>query len=207
MVVLALLCAAFLLGTLPTGLWVGRLKGVDVRRHGSGNVGATNVVRVVGKLPGTLVLAVDLFKGWLPVVWLGSFGLGWGVGLDPETFRMLLGGAAIAGHIWNPFLKFKGGRGVATALGVLLGLSPVVGLASLGVWLAVAYGTRYVSVASITAAVLAPFWMMFLGAPAVWVIGGIVLGIVIVLRHRENILRLLRGDENRFGKRKDSQQK
>ena len=199
---LALLCGAYLLGAFPTGILMGRLvKGVDVRQHGSGNVGATNVYRVVGKFPGLLVLVIDTAKGWFPVAvmvsWIGPDGRG----LPIETIRIFFGMAAVAGHIWNPFLQFQGGKGVATALGVLLGLDARVVLATTAVWLLLALTTRYVSVASIGAALAAPFVMAFLGLPILWVFGGIAVSLSIIARHRPNILRLLHGEERRFGRK------
>jgi glycerol-3-phosphate acyltransferase PlsY len=200
MILLSLLCATYLMGGFPTGLIVGKLfKGVDVRRYGSGNVGATNVLRVVGKLPGLLVLLVDTAKGWAPVTFFGSLASTSGMHPHPETARILLAVASVSGHIWNPFLQLQGGRGVATGLGVLLGLDNRVGLAVLGVWLVVVAVTRYVSVASITAALAAPFLMLFLGRPLSWVWGAIGIGLAIIARHRPNILRLLQGEEHRFG--------
>lgn len=188
---IALLCGAYLLGAFPTGVLMGRLvKGVDVRRHGSGNVGATNVYRVVGKIPGLLVLLMDAAKGWFPVAVMA-----------PEGLKILFGAAAVAGHIWNPFLQFQGGKGVATALGVLLGLDARVALATTAVWLLVALTSRYVSVASIAAALAAPFVMAFLGLPLGWIFGSIAVSLSIIARHRPNILRLLHGEEPRFGKK------
>ena len=193
------LCAAYLIGSIPTGLWMGRLlKGVDVRRFGSGNVGATNVYRVVGKLPGLMVLLVDAAKGWVPVVLLAGPACGGGEGLGPESLKILLGMAAVAGHIWNPFLQFRGGRGVATGLGVLFALDPRVGACSLGVWLTTLVLTRYVSVASITAAFCAPFLILFLGHSTLWVLGGVAVSLAIIARHRPNLLRLLQGEEHRI---------
>lgn len=190
MIGFALLCAAYLLGSIPTGVLVGRFKGIDVRRRGSGNVGATNVARVVGKVPGLLVLIVDVAKGWVPVAVLGSWG---------PTSTILLGMAAVAGHIWNPFLQFQGGKGVATAFGVLLGLDLRVAVGTLGVWIAAAAVTRYVSVASVSAALAAPFLMLFLGLPASWVLGAIGVGLAVMARHRPNFLRLIHGEEHRIG--------
>ena len=198
----ALLCSSYLLGAFPTGILMGRLvKGVDVRQHGSGNVGATNVYRVVGKLPGGLVLMIDAAKGWFPVAVMAGWAASDAGGIPLETIRISFGAAAVAGHIWNPFLQFQGGKGVATALGVLLGLDPRVALATTAVWLLVALTTRYVSVASIAAGVAAPFVMAFLGLPLFWVFGGIAVSLSIIARHRPNILRLLHGEEHRFGKK------
>ena len=203
MILIPVLCGAYLLGSVPTGLLIGRLlKGVDVRQHGSGTVGATNVYRVVGKLPGLIVLLVDTVKGWFPVALLAGWSMQWGVTASADTVKILLGLAAVAGHIWNPFLQFKGGRGVATSLGVLLGLSPAVGLSTLAVWIIVVLFTRYVSIASVAAALAAPFLMAFFGLPTRWVLGGILVGLAVIARHRPNILRLLHGEEHQFGKPK-----
>ncbi len=195
--------ASYLLGAIPTGLLVGRLKGIDVRKQGSGNIGATNVARVVGKLPGLFVLLVDAAKGWLPVAVLAPLAVSSQGRVSPELVKVLLGVAAVAGHIWNPFLQFKGGRGVATSLGVLLGLDLRVGLAVLGVWLAVVWWTRYVSVGSVAAALAAPFLMMWMGLPTVGILGGIGISLAIIARHRPNILRLLHGEENRVGQKRE----
>jgi len=205
MIIFGVICGAFLLGAIPTGLIVARLtRGVDVRKQGSGNVGATNVYRVVGKLPGIFVLAVDVVKGVVPVKFLAPAAIGWGAQIAPETLPLLLGVAAIAGHVWNPFLGFKGGKGVATALGVLSALDLRVGLGVLVVWGIAAFWSRTVSVASIAAAVASPFLMAFLGLPTTWVLGGVGVSLVIIARHRPNILRLLHGEENRIGKQPSS---
>lgn len=199
MIALSAVCLAYLLGAIPTGLIAGRLKGIDVRQHGSGNVGATNVARVVGKLPGLLVLLIDAAKGWLPVTLVASRAISMGVGIPADSFRILLGVTAVAGHIWNPFLQFRGGRGVATGLGVLIGLDWKVGLGSFIVWIIVALATHYISVASISAAVGACFFMAFLGHSALSVWGAIGVALAIIWRHRPNILRLLHGEEHRIG--------
>ena len=200
MVLLSAICAAYLMGSIPTGLIAGRLKGVDVRRHGSGNVGATNVARVVGKLPGLIVLLVDAAKGWLPVTLLASKAAELGAPLPLDTLRIALGSAAVAGHIWNPFLQFQGGKGVATALGVLMGLDWRIGSCLIAVWGAAAFFSRYVSVASMLAALAAPFLMVFLGEPVSWVFGAIGVSLAILWRHRPNILRLLHREEHRIGR-------
>lgn len=201
MILLASVCLAFLLGSIPTGLWMGRLKGLDIREHGSGNVGATNVYRVAGKLPALVVLAVDLAKGWVPVAVVAPKAIALGVGISAESTKILLAVAAVGGHIWNPWLQFKGGRGVATGLGVLLGLDPRVGWSALGVWVATAWFTRYVSVSSIAAAFSAPFLMVILNLPSLWVVGAVAVSLNIIARHRPNILRLLHGEEPRIGSR------
>ncbi|MBI3323635.1 MAG: glycerol-3-phosphate 1-O-acyltransferase PlsY [Candidatus Omnitrophica bacterium] len=195
------LCLSYLLGSVPTGLLVVRLtRGLDVRKHGSGNVGATNVARVAGKLPGLFVLVVDLLKGWVPVGVVAGQAWVLGAGVSAGSLKILLGLAAVSGHIWNPFLQFKGGKGVATALGVLLGLDPRVGLASLAIWIGVFLATRYVSVASISAAFCAPFLITLFGLPAAWTLGAIAVALSIIARHRPNLLRLLHGEEHRAGR-------
>ena len=199
MILLPLLCVSYLLGSIPAGFVIGKLKGIDVRSQGSGNVGATNVNRVVGKLPGLVVLVVDVWKGWFPASVLGSLAAAHGAS-SPATARILLGLAAVAGHIWNPFLNFKGGKGVAAALGVLLGLNPLLAAAAVGVWIAAAAATRYVSVASVSAAVSAPFIMLLIGSPTAWILGGIAVALAITARHRSNFLRLLHGEEHRLGR-------
>ena len=200
MILVTALCVAYLLGSIPTGLIVVRFtKGLDIRQHGSGNVGATNVYRIGGKLPGLFVLVVDLLKGWAPVTVVAGQAIALGAGISAEWVKILLGTAAVSGHIWNPFLQFKGGKGVATALGVLLGLDPRVGLACLAVWIGVVLLTRYVSVGSISAAFFAPFVMALLGLPTVWILGAIAVALAVIARHRPNLLRLLHGEEHRVG--------
>lgn len=195
MIALGAICLAYLLGAFPTGLLVGRwVGGVDIRRHGSGNVGATNVTRVIGQLPGLIVLGVDLAKGWLPVAMWAE---------KAHASAILLGMAAVAGHIWNPFLRFQGGKGVATGLGVLLALDWRVGLGCAVVWTAAVLWTRYVSVASSAAALAAPFWMVFWGLPISWVFGTMGVSLAILGRHRLNFLRLLQGEESRIGLKKN----
>lgn len=201
MIVAAALCVSYLMGSIPTGLLVVRLaRGLDVRQHGSGNVGATNVYRIAGKLPGVFVLIVDLLKGWAPVALVAGQAAALGAGLPAPTLKILLGAAAVAGHIWNPFLQFKGGKGVATALGVLFGLDPRVGLGCLAVWIGVVALTRYVSIGSVTAAFSAPFLMSLLGLPTAWTLGAIAVVLAIIARHRPNLLRLLHGEEHRVGR-------
>lgn len=189
---------AYLLGSFPTSYLVGRwLKGIDIRRHGSGNVGATNVTRVVGKLPGFFVLLVDIAKGWAAVDWVAPWASG--VGIPLATLQPLLGLCAVCGHLWCPFLGFAGGKGVATAAGVLIGLSPGLAILAAAVWTGTALLTRYVSVSSIVAVTVIPIVMAVTHRPLVWVAVSIALCGLIVLRHRANLSRLLRNEEPRIG--------
>jgi glycerol-3-phosphate acyltransferase PlsY len=190
---------AYLIGSIPTAYIFGRmLKGIDIREHGSGNMGATNAFRVLGKGPGTLVLVLDILKGFLPVVVLSdSFDLN-----DPLSL-VILSVATVAGHNWTIFLGFKGGKGMATSLGVLIGLClqlpglrGVVGGATF-IWAVVFLSLGYVSLASIIAAVALPILMVVCNAPFPLIIMSIVLCIFIVFRHQSNIKRLVQGRENR----------
>ena len=194
------LLAAYLLGSIPNGLLIARLKGVDIRKVGSGNIGATNVFRSVGKSWGILTFVCDALKGFLPA-WLFPQ-------LVDETHAALgifCGALAIAGHNWPVFLKFKGGKGVATSAGVLLGIAPAaVGLGLLS-WLILFLSTRYVSVASIGAAIVVPLagWFLYRDGRLLPITLAI-LGLVTVIRHQANIRRLIAGTEHRFefGKKK-----
>jgi len=186
-----MLMFAYLLGSIPIGLLVAKLRGIDIRHYGSGNIGATNVFRILGTGPGFIVLAGDVMKGII-AVWVGSLVGGYNMGL-------LAGLAAIAGHSWSIFLNFSGGKGVATSAGVLLALSPSVAAAALGVWLAIALLSRYVSLASIIAAIALPLFMVLFGEPLSLFAFGIVAAGLIIYRHKPNIKRLLAGKELRIG--------
>src|SRR5437016_4939633 len=156
MIPIIVLVASYMLGSLPFGLYIAKWwKGIDVREHGSGNIGATNVYRVVGRPAGAVVFVLDVGKGFVPPFVAQRLGLNawWAVGA---------GLAAMMGHSFSPFLGFKGGKGVATSLGVLMGVAPKVGIASFVMWTALVLGTGYVSIASIAAAVsLTPLTLFF----------------------------------------------
>jgi len=192
MQIIALIGFAYLLGSIPSGYVLGKLSGVDVRQAGSGNVGATNVARAVGKRQGVLTLLADVLKGMAPVA------IGLWMQLQPETIAMVAS-AAFLGHLYPIFLKFRGGKGVATGLGALLIIAPLATMLLVGVFVAVAFPTRLVSLSSIIAAALAPLvlWLFFQPPAIVWM--GAFLAAMIVWRHRGNIQRLLAGTEPRFG--------
>ncbi|MEI7998111.1 MAG: glycerol-3-phosphate 1-O-acyltransferase PlsY [Candidatus Omnitrophota bacterium] len=197
------LVITYLIGAIPTAYIFGRLlKGIDIRQHGSGNVGATNAFRVLGKIPGSIVLIIDIAKGAIPTTIIANL-----FGFTDPLMLVIIGLVAIAAHNWTVFLNFKGGKGVATTLGVLIGLTiqipglrPVL-LIVLGVWLVVFLLSGYVSVASIIAAVAMPICMvkvyLQLKVSFVMVVMSIILCIFIVLRHRSNITRLIQGKESR----------
>ena len=186
---------AFFVGAIPFGLVIGKLRGIDLREKGSGNIGASNAMRQLGKPLGILVFVLDTLKGLLPTL------LAHQQALSPE-WVVGVGLAAVFGHIYSPFVRFKGGKGVATTLGVLLGLDWRVGLLGFGVFLIVTAITDYISVGSITAAVAqaALFWVF--GDPLPMKLFGAVVGVFVILRHRSNIQRLLKGEENHYRKKK-----
>ncbi|MEI8355648.1 MAG: glycerol-3-phosphate 1-O-acyltransferase PlsY [Deltaproteobacteria bacterium] len=184
--------SAYLLGSIPTGLLLAKaFCGVDIRSTGSGNIGATNVYRTIGPRIGILTLFGDCLKGALPVVIAKSLAL-------PVYWIALIGLAAFLGHVYTVFLGFKGGKGVATALGVFLAASPLAVLVALVVFSLVLYRWRYVSLASITASALMPSLVALIdGEPAI-VLMTLVIAAVVILKHRENIKRLKNGTENKF---------
>ena len=197
---------AYLLGSIPTAYIAGRLcKGIDIRQHGSKNVGATNVFRVLGKMPGIIVLVCDVLKGVLAVAVIPFI-----FGLYAIIYFIIFGLAVVCGHNWTIFLKFKGGKGVATSLGVLLGLTITIAsirlivLFCVLIWLGVFIGSGYVSLASIVSVLFLPLLMVFFFQPLELVILGVVFCFLVIWRHRPNIQRLLQGCESRvrfpFGK-------
>lgn len=196
---IAAIIVAYLVGSLSFAVIISRLFGLDdPRTYGSGNPGATNVLRSGNKGAAILTLVFDALKGWLPT-WLAvqyATELAW-----PGLTVVLVGLAAFLGHLWPVFFRFVGGKGVATAAGVLFGLAPMLGVVTLAAWLIVAIAFRYSSLASIAAAVVAP--------PAyLWLIGGIwgtagvaVMSVLLLLRHRANIQKLLAGTESKIGQK------
>jgi glycerol-3-phosphate acyltransferase PlsY len=194
---------AFFLGALSPGAVAGRLAGVDLRAHGSGNLGATNTFRVLGPRYGIPVLIVDVAKGAVAVLFIAPL-FAPGSPLGPTGIRTLAALAAVAGHIWSPFISFRGGKGVATAAGAFLALSPFAALAAILLWAVLAVSTRYVSVGSLGASLLLPLAVAVEAnlrrtpQPQVIIATAGLLTVVILLRHRGNIARLRRGEENRF---------
>ena len=185
---------SYLLGSVPSGLIIGKLSGLDVRNAGSGNIGATNVARLLGKKGGLLTLVADMAKGFIPVLAVQQMGLG-----DP--IAALVGIAAFVGHLYPVFLNFKGGKGVATGFGVLLGLAPLAATILLVIFAAVAFSTRIVSLSSMVTAVAAPLLLWLFYYSPTYIMMATLMAILIVLRHYANIQRLLNGTEPRFGTR------
>ena len=195
-----LLAAAYLIGSIPFAVVVSRLFGMaDPRSYGSGNPGATNVLRSGNEPAAILTLLGDGFKGWLAVFLAEQIAPTAGLGSIAAPTAAL---AAFLGHLFPIFLGFRGGKGVATAAGVLLGASGWLGLATLGVWLGVAFTTRYSSLAALCASVAAPGLAFLLGLHAYWVLSSSVMSLLLIWRHKDNIKRLLAGQESRIGSKK-----
>lgn len=183
--------ASYLLGSVPTGLLLGKALGVDIRTYGSGNIGATNVYRALGRRVGVITLLGDCLKGLVPVLAARWYGL-------PDIWVAAVGLAAFLGHIYTVFLRFKGGKGVATALGVFLGSSPLAVLIALGVFALILGKWRYVSLASITAAAAMPLIVAVIDRRPLIIIMTLLIATLVIWKHRENIGRLKTGTEHRF---------
>jgi glycerol-3-phosphate acyltransferase PlsY len=188
--------AAYLLGGIPIGLLVGRAKGIDdIRKYGSGNIGATNVLRVIGVKAGLTVWALDCVKGALPVlIARHALGLeGWWLGLVAL--------AAVLGHCFSPYLRFTGGKGVATGLGTMLSLYWLSGVCGLALFILIVWRSRYISLGSVVAALSVPVFMALYGMPAGYIVGSALTALLIVFQHRGNIQRLRAGTERKFGEK------
>jgi glycerol-3-phosphate acyltransferase PlsY len=186
----ALFVLAYLCGSIPFGLMVGKLfYGVDVREYGSGNVGTTNVFRVLGKRAGVVVMFLDIFKGWLPAFIAAMLFSPWAA--------IFIAAAPVVGHMHSIFLKGKGGKGIATGAGVVLALVPLAFVIIFTTWLLLILVTRYVSVASLVSAALVPVLTIAFGEPLPYKIAGVLVAILVWYAHRGNLQRLLAGEENR----------
>lgn len=190
---------AYFFGSPPTGYWAGRMRGIDIRQHGSGNIGATNVFRVLGRTAGIAVLLLDALKGAVAVLVVPLLVVRWtGSTVPTDVLELIAALGAILGHNYTCWLGFKGGKGIATSAGVLAALVPGAAATVIGLWVIVFLATRYVSVASITAAAALPL--------ATWVTAGNIpriivttlVGALAIWKHRPNIRRLMNGTENRF---------
>jgi len=195
--------AAYLLGSIPTGYLAGRAKGIDIRAVGSGNMGAANVFRTLGKTAGVIVLVVDGLKGYAACAWLcnGAFHLLNVPDTDAELYRIIAGIAAVLGHNFTCWLGFKGGKGIATSAGVYFALAPLAVSVALGAWIIVFAMGRYVSVASIAAAVALPAAVWLTPNSLTLRIVTTALGLLAIAKHKGNIERLFNGTERRFGEK------
>ena len=199
------LILSYLLGSIATAVWTGKIfHGIDVREHGSGNAGATNVIRVLGWKTGIPVLLIDVLKGWVATMLPVFFNLaGEGTALL-TNYQILAGLAVVTGHIFPVFAGFRGGKGVATIFGVLLAVHPMVTISCLGVFLCVMLITGYVSLSSMSAGVAFPlFLLLFFNTPSVYFkIFSILVAIALIYTHRKNISRLLKGEETKLFKKR-----
>jgi glycerol-3-phosphate acyltransferase PlsY len=194
---------SYLAGSIPSAYLAGKFRGVDLRKHGSGNLGATNVVRVLGAKIGAVVFLADLLKGFLPVYFLPRYT----ETLRPEVWALVYGIAAIAGHVKPIFLLGKGGgKGVATATGVFLALAPIPVLVTNAVWITTFYFTRYVSLASLLAAAVLPIAILAWtrNPQSLVFIASVIIASFVFWTHRANIGRLRRGEEHRFVKKESA---
>ena len=195
---LLLLAIGYLLGSMPNGYLAGRwLKGIDLRDCGSGSTGATNVLRNVGKGPALVVFLLDVGKGALAVLLAKSVGMS-------DWVQVLAGLAALAGHIWPVWLGWKGGKAVATGLGMFLGLAWPVGLACFGLFMAVISIFRIVSLSSVVAAIGLPVLMLLSGSSSAYVVVSLVASLMVLWRHRSNIQRLIAGTEPKIGQKQQA---
>lgn len=199
---------SYLAGSIPTAYLLGKLsKGIDIRQHGSGNVGATNAFRVLGAPIGITVLILDALKGVVCVIFIADLSLRQGITIDSLFLRAILGAVAVLGHSLTLFLRFKGGKGMATTLGVMIGLSvksPAIGIIlmiEVLIWGAVFAMSRIVSLSSIVSAIFFPILFIIFKQPLPLVLIGLILSIFVIFRHKSNIYRLLRNQESRLTSR------
>lgn len=185
------IAGAYLLGSIPTGLLLGKLYGIDVRQEGSGNIGATNLYRTVGRKVGIWTLLGDCLKGFLPVM------LAWKLGMS-DGLQAWIGLAAFCGHVFSIFLLFKGGKGVATALGVFLALAPLAVLGALLMFVAIVAIWRYISLGSIVAAAIMPLIIWLRPHSPQLLTATVLISLIVIVKHHTNISRLLAGTESRF---------
>lgn len=192
---------SYLIGSIPTGLILSKVTGVDIRKSGSGNIGATNVTRLLGKKLGALTLAGDILKAVVPMLAAHWYFLRSGLASSPHEVDLavtLCGGAAFLGHMYSVYLKFRGGKGVATALGVFLVLEPVAAFISLVLFAAVVYFSGYVAVGSLLVAALMTLWIWLLKGLPNHVYLAFFIGVLIWIKHTDNIKRLLEGTETNW---------
>jgi acyl phosphate:glycerol-3-phosphate acyltransferase len=203
--VIVVFILAYLLGSIPTSVWVGKIfHSIDIREHGSGNAGATNVIRVLGWKTGIPVMVFDIAKGWLAAYLPVLFHLAESQGGQLTALQVFAGLAAIIGHILPVFAGFRGGKGVGSTFGVLLAIDPFLTISCLGVFLIILLITGYVSVSSMSAGLAFPILLFTIfGTPSIiFKIFSVFIAVALILTHRKNIKRLLKGEEPKFIKRK-----
>ncbi len=188
----------YLIGSFPTSFIFAKiLKGIDIREVGSKNAGATNVVRTVGKIPGLLTLIIDVLKGMLAVTLVANFFYSFNIDLDHDFYIGLMALIVVCGHIWSVFLRFRGGKGVATTLGVGAVIALPVLLVTIGIWILVFVLTSYVSLASILALMAFPIFAIIFNYPFYIVLFATAICLISIYKHKDNIKRLIEGRENK----------
>jgi len=209
--IIIIILFSYLIGSIPTSIITGKiLKGIDIREHGSGNAGGTNTFRVLGWKAGVFVSIIDVFKGFAVVFWIARLAFGT-IAIDLETIQLIVGFSAVAGHVWTVFAGFRGGKGVGTGAGMLLGLYPFAVLICAVVFLVIFLFTRIVSLASISASISLPVVLSLFRYGLDWPVAdslyyfGFLTAAFIVFTHRSNIKRLINGTENSFRKSKAPQ--
>jgi acyl phosphate:glycerol-3-phosphate acyltransferase len=191
---------AYLLGSIPFSFILGKaMKGIDIRTTGSRNVGATNLMRCAGKFPGISALLLDVSKGIIAVTFVANIFYRQDLLIGEHFFKIIIGLFAVMGHVWTVFLGFKGGKGVATTIGVLAGLSPLAVASGIFVWLVFIAIFKYVSLSSIAMSVAMPAVMLFLGEPVEYIVLSFTLCVIIICRHYGNIMRIIKATEPRLG--------
>ncbi len=199
---------SYLAGSIPTAYIFGRVKGIDIRKQGSGNVGATNALRVLGKKVGISVLIIDILKGFISVVLIGNIIAAKTDLLSSENLRILLGLACVFGHNWTIFLNFKGGKGMATTLGVLLGFATQISgvknilIITILIWLVIVFISRIVSLASVASVVALPVLMIIFKQSNTLMILSFILSVFVILRHKANLKRIIEGKEPKISFKK-----
>ncbi|MEZ4746926.1 MAG: glycerol-3-phosphate 1-O-acyltransferase PlsY [Calditrichia bacterium] len=202
---LLMIAISYLMGSIPTSIIAGKLlKGIDIRKEGSGNAGATNVFRVLGWKAGLVVLLIDMLKGWIPTVYVSQLGMDSGLGWHAINYQIIAGISAMFGHIWTIFASFKGGKGVGTGAGMIIGLAPVPVLVCIIVFIVTVWLTRFVSLGSILASitfmavVFVQKFALNQPVPIELLIFSVFIPVLIIFTHRANVQRLLKGEENKI---------
>lgn len=202
---LLMIAISYLMGSIPTSIIAGKLlKGIDIRKEGSGNAGATNVFRVLGWKAGLVVLLIDMLKGWIPTVYVSQLGMDSGLGWHAINYQILAGVCAMFGHIWTIFASFKGGKGVGTGAGMIIGLAPFPVLVCIIVFIVTVWLTRFVSLGSILASitfmavVFVQKFALNQPVPMELLIFSVFIPVLIIFTHRANVQRLLKGEENKI---------
>ena len=191
MIAILIWILSYFLGSLPFGAWIARSQNIDIQKHGSGNIGATNVARTLGKKAGILVLLADCFKGFISVVIADQI-------LGNEIEVGIAGLMAFLGHIFSIFLKFKGGKGVATGLGVFMYIMPSATLSAIVIFALFLGLTKYVSLGSISAAIAIPLFGLIFETPRPYIFISVIISIIVIFKHKSNIERLIAGEESKF---------